>query len=98
VWQQICPVQSSFVVHDFAQVAAQMPPQHSCPVALQSADVVHAFGHGSTVGLRQRPAPLSEGSSFWADAQQISPFDVSHSVLVAQAFGHFAAGRQIACE
>ena len=65
---------------------------------LQSPDVVHALGHGSSIGLRQMPALLSEGSSFCADVQQISPVAVSHCVLVAQAFGHFAAGRQMACE
>ena len=64
---------------------------------VQSADVVHAFGQGSKFGFRQME-PLSAGSSFGADVQQISPFAVSHSVLEAHDFGHFVAGKQIAFE
>jgi hypothetical protein len=98
VRQQIWPVQSSFFSHDLAQVLAQVPLQQSWPVVLQSAEVVHDLGHGSTVGLRQMPVPLSEGSSTLADVQQISPLPVSHSELAAQALGHLLAGRQMDCE
>jgi hypothetical protein len=49
VSQQIreVPGQSSSVLHALGQVLWQMPPQHSKPLAAQSADVVHVLGHGS---------------------------------------------------
>jgi hypothetical protein len=98
VWQQICPVQSSFDAHCLPQVFAHTPAQHSCPVALQSADVVQDFGHGSYIGFKQRPATLSDGSTVFADVQQISPLPVLQSLLVMHPRGQRFAGTQMFCE
>jgi hypothetical protein len=64
-------------------------------VVLQSAEVVHCFGHGSMAGLRQRPGTFKLDSTELADVQQTSPSPVWQSALVPQVFGHWFAGRQI---
>ncbi len=94
--QQICPVQSVSALHAFAHELAHTPLQHSCPVVAQSADVVHAFGHGSFCGFRHNPAAFRFGSIVFADVQQISPDVVLQSVDVEHALGQRLAGVQIA--
>jgi hypothetical protein len=94
VVQQTCDPQSALVVHDFGHVSAHRPLQQSCPVALQSEDVVQATAHGSYFGLRQSPATLSEGSEILADVQQASPLSVAQSEETVHAFGHRVPGTQ----
>jgi hypothetical protein len=69
VEQQIrfAPEQSLSVMHDFGQLFRQMPPQQSSPVAAQSLDCVHVFGHGSYLGSRHRPEAVTFGSRLWTD-------------------------------
>lgn len=85
---RVWPEQSSSDLHALGQVFLQIPSQQSSPVAAQSLEAAHAFGHVSNAGLRQRPATASAGSRLLTDVQQISPTPVWHSVLVPQALGH----------
>ena len=85
-------MQSVFFLHALAQVFAQTPSQQSWPVALQSDEVMHDFGHGSVCGFRHSPFTFKLGSTVFTDVQQTSPAVVSHSELVVQPFGHRLAG------
>jgi hypothetical protein len=69
--------------------------QHSSPVAAQSFDVWHVFGHAAYIGFRQRPEAPSDMSTLFTDVQHTSPMLVLQSVLVLHAFGHSLEGRQM---
>lgn len=68
------PEQSPSLLQDCGQVCWQMPSQQSSPVAAQSADAVHAVGHGEYWGLRQRPDAVTLESMAFAVVQQTSPW------------------------
>jgi hypothetical protein len=72
-----------------------MPLQQSSPVEAQSADDVHALGHGSYCGLRQRPAAVRLESTACTEVQHTSPLVVWQSALAVQAFGHSLLGVQM---
>jgi hypothetical protein len=89
-----CPEQSLSDWHFFGHSCWQVPSQQSSPVVAQSVDVTQDLGHGEYVGFRQSPPTLKLVSSDLMDVQQISPFVVWQSELVAHAFGHSFAPRQ----
>jgi hypothetical protein len=78
-----------------AHVLEQTPSQQSCPVAAQSVEAVHALGHVSYAGFRQRPGAVTDGSMLCTDVQQTSPLLVWQSELVVQLFGQSFDGTQI---
>jgi hypothetical protein len=94
VVQQTSEPQSALEEHFFGQLSAHRPSQHSCPVALQSADVAQATGQASNFGLRQTPVTLSAGSAIFTDVQQASPLAASQSEVVVHAFGQRVPGTQ----
>jgi hypothetical protein len=91
------PVQSLSDMHGLGQLLEQTPSQQSWPVAAQSVSDMHDLGHGSYIGLRQRPVADRVVSTLCTEVQHTSPMLVWQSVLVPQLFGHSAPGMQIPC-
>jgi hypothetical protein len=78
--QQIrfCPLEQSLsCMQVLAQVAAQVPLQQIgvALVVAQSADEVHAVGHGVSEGVRQSPGAARFGSRACVVVQQASPLE-----------------------